>query len=72
MPSLPPLNPYIAGKTLDGERGFFGREGILHEVERTLRPILSSGCTTKRYKATYSPASNGRRCVSGAAKYRKV
>ncbi len=37
MPPLPPPNPYIAGAALGGERGFFGREDILREVERTLR-----------------------------------
>lgn len=37
MSSLPPQNPYIAGSALGGERGFFGREDILREVERTLR-----------------------------------
>ena len=37
MPSLPPPNPYIAGTALGGERGFFGREDVLREVERTLR-----------------------------------
>ena len=31
-----PLNPYIAGKAVGGERGFFGRQDILREVERTL------------------------------------
>jgi tetratricopeptide (TPR) repeat protein len=31
-----PLNPYIAGKAMGGERGFFGRQDILREVERTL------------------------------------
>jgi len=31
-----PLNPYIAGRAVGGERGFFGREDILREVERTL------------------------------------
>ena len=31
-----PLNPYIAGRAVGGERGFFGRQDILREVERTL------------------------------------
>jgi len=31
-----PLNPYIAGKAVGGERGFFGRQDVLREVERTL------------------------------------
>jgi tetratricopeptide (TPR) repeat protein len=35
----PPLNPYITGRPVS-ERGFFGREDILRDVERTL---LSSG-----------------------------
>ena len=37
MSPLSPPNPYIAGNALKGEeRGFFGREDILHEVELTL------------------------------------
>jgi tetratricopeptide (TPR) repeat protein len=31
-----PLNPYIAGRAVGGERGFFGRQDVLREVERTL------------------------------------
>jgi len=31
-----PLNPYVAGKAVGGERGFFGRQDVLREVERTL------------------------------------
>lgn len=42
MPFLPPPNPYIAGKALDDERGFFGRQDILRDVERTLRRESSS------------------------------
>jgi hypothetical protein len=30
------INPYIAGTALGGECGFFGRQDILREVERTL------------------------------------
>lgn len=37
MSFLPPPNPYIAGKALDDERGFFGRQEILRDVERSLR-----------------------------------
>ena len=37
MSFLPPPNPYIAGKALDDERGFFGRQEILREIERSLR-----------------------------------
>src|SRR5262245_53631698 len=31
-----PQNPYIAGKALSQDRGFFGRENILHMVETVL------------------------------------
>ncbi len=31
-----PLNPYISGNPIAGEQGFFGREDILRQVERTL------------------------------------
>lgn len=37
MPFVPPPNPYIAGKALDDERGFFDRQEILRDVERGLR-----------------------------------
>lgn len=32
-----PINPYVAGAPLRGEKGFFGREDILRWVERELR-----------------------------------
>ena len=35
-PGLPPRNPYIAGKALGDERGFFGREDIFRLVETAL------------------------------------
>ncbi len=39
MPSkLPPRNPYVAGKAVGEERGFFGRE----DVFRTVETVLSS------------------------------
>ncbi len=34
---LPPLNPYIAGAALSGERGFFGRNNIIRKVKQILR-----------------------------------
>ena len=37
-PKLSPRNPYIAGKALGDERGFFGRE----DVFRMVRDALSS------------------------------
>lgn len=37
-PKLPPRNPYIAGKALGDERGFFGRE----DVFRVVQDVLSS------------------------------
>ena len=30
-----PLNPYIAGNPIAGEQGFFGREDVLRQVERS-------------------------------------
>lgn len=33
----PPRNPYIAGKALGDERGFFGREDVFRLVETALR-----------------------------------
>jgi predicted AAA+ superfamily ATPase len=35
-PTLFPRNPYIAGKALGDERGFFGREDIFRLVENAL------------------------------------
>lgn len=36
MPLLTPPSPYIAGKAVKGNRGFFGRQDILRDVERLL------------------------------------
>lgn len=37
MPRSPSSNPYVVGPPLDSEVGFFGREDIIQDVERTLR-----------------------------------
>ena len=34
--NVPPRNPYIAGKALSDEHGFFGREDIFRLVETAL------------------------------------